>query len=180
MLLSMYLSGFFSVICVSCVHIHSYTATSPADDQQMTCGTFRVQKSFLLATHNAFSIFTWMLGIDVENSSGEALTVLDRAVNSIQSQYCMPCVRYFAAGYGKRQSECHCPQLNTFHCMLMPLLSVQQHRRPWEAMLATLEASGRRHGTRAEYRTSYCICLYTCNPWLKCHVQNEICPYIAD
>ena len=57
---------------------------------------------------------------------------------------------------------------NTLHCVLMPLLlRVQQHCRPWEAMLATLEASGRLHGTRAEYRTSYycSICLYTCVTW---------------
>ena len=37
----------------------------------------------------------------------------------------------------------------SLNCMLMPLLSVQQHCRPWEAMLATLEASGRLHGTRS-------------------------------
>ena len=59
------------------------------------------------------------------------------------------CVRYASAGYGKRQSECHRSQMNTLHCMLMPLLSVQQHCRTWEAMLATLEASGRLHGTRS-------------------------------
>ena len=65
------------------------------------------------------------------------------------STVCAPCVRYASAGYGKRQSECHRSQMNTLHCMLMPLLSVQQHCRTWEAMPATLEASGRLHGTRS-------------------------------
>ena len=65
------------------------------------------------------------------------------------STVCVPCVRYASAGYGKRQSECHRSQMNTLHCMLMPLLSVQQHCRTWEAMPATLEASGRLHGTRS-------------------------------
>ena len=46
-----------------------------------------------------------MLGIYIENSSGELLAVFDRAVNSVQSQYCMPRVRYVSVGYGKRQSE---------------------------------------------------------------------------
>ena len=101
-----------------------------------------------------------MLGIYVENSSGEPVTVFDHAVNSVQSQYCMSCVRYVSAGYGKRQSEYHRSQMNTLHCMLMPLLSVQQHCRPWEAMLATLEASGRRHGTRAEYSIKLLLCLF--------------------
>ena len=65
-----------------------------------------------------------MLGIYTENSSEEPLTVFDRAVNSVQSQYCTPCGRYASAGYGKRQSECRRSQLETFHCMLMTLLSV--------------------------------------------------------
>ena len=30
-----------------------------------------------------------MLGIYIENSSGEPLTVFDHAVNSVQSQYCV-------------------------------------------------------------------------------------------
>ena len=67
------------------------------------------------------------------------------------STVCVPCVRYASsAEYGKRQSECHRSQMDTLHCMLMPLLlRVQQHCRPWEAMLATPEASGRLHGTRS-------------------------------
>ena len=48
-----------------------------------------------------------MLGIYIENSSGEPLTVFDHAVNSVQSQrtVCVPCVRYASSGYGKRQLE---------------------------------------------------------------------------
>ena len=86
-------------------------------------------------------------------------------------QCSMPCVRHVSAGCGKRQSECHRSQIDTLHCMLMPLLlRVQQHCRPWEAMLATPEASGRLHGTpssRVQDNFYYCcICLYTCVPWL--------------
>ena len=44
-----------------------------------------------------------MLGIYIEDSYGEPLTVFDRALNSVQSQHRMPCVRYVSAGYGKRQ-----------------------------------------------------------------------------
>jgi len=60
----------------------------------------------------------------------------------------------------------------SLNCMLMPLLSVQQHCRPWEATLATLEASGRLHGTRAEYRTScYCCCTHQCSMPCVRHVS---------
>ena len=39
-------------------------------------------------------------------------------------------------------------------------------------MLATLEASGRRHGTRADRVQDKLLYLYTCDLWLKCHDQN--------
>ena len=49
-----------------------------------------------------------MLGIYIENSSGEPLTVFDHAVSRQRtvSAVCVPCVRYASAGYGKKQSEC--------------------------------------------------------------------------
>ena len=80
-------------------------------------------KTTLFLPHKTFfPIIIWMLGIYVENSSGEPLTVFDRAVNSVQSQYamCAICLCWI-----RRQETVRVPSLSNEHLALHADASAQ-------------------------------------------------------
>ena len=65
-----------------------------------------------------------MLGIHKENSSGEPLTILDHAVNSVQSQYCL-CAMYALCLCWIRQETEGVPSLSNEHVALHADASAQ-------------------------------------------------------